>query len=91
MKHRTCSKPIRACSKDEATITVSPRGTINGPLSVAQASPATNVVFPLPLPIDNDADCVPGAKAPRTNRRCHGSTANACPARRPCVTVRPDR
>ena len=39
MKATTCSKAIRACSKDEATITVSPLGTASGPSSVAAGDP----------------------------------------------------
>ena len=91
MNANTCSKAIRACSKDDATITVSPRGTARGPSNVAAAIPLNSAVLPLPRPTDSAADCVPGANAPRTKRACYGSTRNACPARRPCVTVRPDR
>ena len=91
MKATTCSKAIRACSKDDATITVSPRGTINGPSNVAAEIAESSDVFPLPRPIDSAADWTPGAKAPRTKRRCHGRTANGCPERRPCEIVKPDK
>ena len=37
------------------------------------------------------ADWMPGLKVPRTKRDCHGRTANAWPASRPCETVRLDR
>ena len=42
------SKSMRACSNDDATITHSPRGATNGPLTDAAPMPATSVVLPLP-------------------------------------------
>ena len=84
----TCSNAILACSNEDATITVSPRATASGPSRVAHAMPLSIAVLPLPLPIESAADCTPGANAPRTNRRSHGSTRNRSPASRPCETVR---
>ena len=57
----------------------------------AAAIPATKTVLPFPRATDSAAVPAPGANAPRTNRRCQGSTVNPSPARRPCVIVRPDR
>ena len=91
MKATTCSKAIRACSNDDATMTVSPLGTASGPSRVAAAMPDSSAVLPLPRATDRAADWTPGAKAPRMKRRCHGKTTNGSPARRPCETVRPDR
>ena len=54
-------------------------------------SRTSSAVLPLPRATDSAADWTPGANAPRINRRCQGRTVNACPARRPCETVRPDR
>ena len=91
MKATTCSKAIRACSKDDATNTTSPRGTASGPSRLAHAIVESNAVFPLPRAIESAALPVPAAKAPRTKRDCHGRTVNGCPARRPCEMVRPAR
>ena len=87
----TCSKAIRACSNDEATITVSPRSTASGPSRVAQAIPDKSAVLPFPRAIESAADWHPGAKAPRTKRASHGNTRNGSPASRPCETTRPPR
>ena len=91
MKASTCSKAIRACSNELATITVSPLATARGPSSVAAAIPDKSAVLPLPRATDSPADWVPGAKAPRTKRPCQGSTVKGWPASRPCETVKPDR
>ena len=64
MNARTCSNAILACSNDDATNTVSPRGTANGPFSVAAAIPESNDVFPLPLATDIAAEVVPSRNAP---------------------------
>ena len=60
-------------------------------VKVAHAIPLNNVVLPLPRPTASAADWTPGRKAPRTKRACQGSTLNACPARRPCETVKSER
>ena len=79
-----CSNDMRACSKLEATITVSPRGTHNGPGgTVAVATAANRVDFPFPRPTDSPAVSVSGANAPRINRRSHGQADNRDPASRP--------
>ena len=84
MNATTCSKAIRACSKLEATMTVSPRRTASGPSSVAAAIPDSSAVLPLPRATDRAADWTSGAKAWRTKRRCQGRTVEAAaPAKRP--------
>ena len=65
MKARDVLKSDPRLGNELATITVSPRGTANGPSSVAAASPATSVVLPLARATESADDATPEAKAPR--------------------------
>ncbi len=83
MNARTCSNAIRACSKLDATITVSPRGTTSGPSNVAAEIPAVNEVLPFALATDSAAVVTSVRNAPRMKRPSHGNTRNGSPASRP--------
>ena len=76
---------------DDATITVSDRGTASGPSSVAHATADRSAVLPFPRAIDSAAVPTPGANAPRSKPPLPGQNGQRSPARRPCVIVRPAR